>query len=152
MRNEGPANIYFLYSHFQNTVALADAGLLGGAPRQHRADVLQRRVQLAVDAPQLSTLADLAAYVEPEARLRLVDGHASRTLSDRVLAILAGHRRRMLRHPRGVVVHHCHGRRVPRTAVLIRGCQAVHLRLAIRHLALWPPIHVDRYCCALLQG
>lgn len=129
-----------LYSHFEDTVALADAGLLGGASRQDRADVLQRRVQLPVDAPQLSTLADLAAYVEPEARLGLVDDYASR--ADRVLS---GTRERVLQHPDGVVVHHCHGRRVvPRTAVLVRRCQAVHLRLAIRHLALWPPIHVDR--------
>lgn len=106
------------YSHFQNTIAFANAGLLGGASRQNRAYVLQRRVQLAVDAPQLSTFADLAAYVEPEARLRFVNCHAPRPLPDRVL-IRSGSRR-MLRHA-PVIVHHCHGRRASRTAVLVRG-------------------------------
>lgn len=106
------------YSHFQNTIAFANAGLLGGASRQHRAYVLQRRVQLAVDAPQLSTFADLAAYVEPEARVRFVNCYASRPLPDRVL-IRPGSRR-MLWHA-SVIIHHCHGRRVPRTTVLVRG-------------------------------
>lgn len=126
------------YSHLEDTIALADAGLLGSSARQDGADVLQRRIQLPVDAPQLSTLADLAAYVEPEARLRLVDGDAPRPLADRVPLLTGG--RRMLRYSR-VVVHYCHGRRVSRTTVLVHGWQALHLRLAVRHFALWPPIH-----------
>lgn len=110
--------------------------------------MLQRRVELPVDAPQLSTLADLAAYVEPEARLRLVDGDTTRALADRI-ALAAG---RMLRR-HAPVVHHRHGggRAPSRGTVLavLMGWQALHLRLAVRHLALWPPIHSGRRRTAL---
>lgn len=41
---------------------------------QHRAHMLQRCVQLAVDGAQLAALRHLSAHVEPEAGLRLVDG------------------------------------------------------------------------------
>lgn len=66
-------------SHLQNSVALLDARQLGGALLQHSADVLQRCVQLAVDGAQLTALRHLAAHVESEAGLRLVDGDGPRT-------------------------------------------------------------------------
>lgn len=89
--------------------------------------MLKRRVQLAVNAPQLSTLADLAAYVEPEASLGFVNGDAPRPLSYGVSLV-----HRVLGH--ASVVRHRHAR-VPRH-VLVRGWQPLHLRLAIRHLTL----------------
>ena len=77
-----------IYLHLEDAVALAHAGLLGGAVGQHCADVLQGRVELAVDAAQLAALAHLPADVEPEAGLGLVDGDAARALRRRGLGRL----------------------------------------------------------------
>ena len=55
--------------------------------------MLQRGVQLAVDAPQRATFGDLAADVEAEARLRLQYGHHVRAADDGVPGVGAVLRR-----------------------------------------------------------
>lgn len=64
--------------HFEYPVALAYPGELGGAAVQNGTDMLERGVQFPVDTPELPTLTHLAAYVEAEARLCLVDGDDAR--------------------------------------------------------------------------
>lgn len=96
--------------------------------------MLKRRVQLSVDASELSTLADLTAYIEPKTSLSFVNDDASWPLSDRICLVY-----RVLRH--APVGDHRHAR-VSRY-VLVRGWQALHLRLAVRHLTLWPPIDLS---------
>lgn len=66
------------YSHLQDAVPLAHPGPVGRPPGQHGAHMLQRRVQLAVDAPQLPALAHLAPHVEAVAGLGLDDAHDPR--------------------------------------------------------------------------
>lgn len=59
------------YLHFQDAVSLAYPGAICGSPGQHCADMLERGVQLAVYAPELSTLAHLAPHVKAIARFGL---------------------------------------------------------------------------------
>lgn len=66
------------YSHLQDAVPLAHPGPVGRPPGQHGAHMLQRRVQLPVDAPQLPALAHLAPHVEAVAGLGLDDAHDPR--------------------------------------------------------------------------
>ena len=46
--------------HLENAIAFDEPGFLGGSVPQHGADMLQWRVQIAVDAPQLAFLRSLA--------------------------------------------------------------------------------------------
>lgn len=67
-----------VHLHFQDPVPLGDAGPVCSAPGQHGADVLQRRVQLPVDAPELAPLAHLAPHIEAVARVGLDDPDQTR--------------------------------------------------------------------------
>lgn len=59
------------YLHLKDPVPLGDASSVGSSPRKNGADVLQRGVQLPVDAPQLSPFADLSPNIETVARVGL---------------------------------------------------------------------------------
>lgn len=65
--------------HFEYAISLADARVVRRPAVQHRADVLQRRVQLSINALQLAAFADLAANVEAEPGDALGDRDFPRT-------------------------------------------------------------------------
>lgn len=64
--------------HFEYPVTFADARVVSGSTVEYGADVLQRSVELAIDAFQLTALADLTTDVKTEASGALRNDHFSR--------------------------------------------------------------------------